>query len=84
LLLRGQTNFVKSLFSLDRVYRPELLLADHAKPEVYRIPLPPNVGDEHRRGSDSLYVHSPRGRKGRAIDPETERFVEEGRTVTTA
>jgi len=82
LLLRGQTNFVKSLFSLDRVYRPELLLADHAKPEVYRIPLPPKVGDEHRSGGDSLYIHASRGRKGRAIDPEAERFVEEGRSVT--
>src|SRR6516162_4924813 len=82
LLLRGQTNFVKSLFSLDRVYRPELLLADHAKPEVYQIPLPPKVGDEHRRGGASLYIHASRGRKGRAIDPEAERFVEEGRSVT--
>jgi hopanoid C-3 methylase HpnR len=82
LLLRGQTNFVKSLFSLDRVYRPELLLADHTKPEVYQIPLPPKVGDEHRCGGDSLYIHASRGRKGRAIDLATERFVEEGRTVT--
>src|SRR5437016_1687138 len=29
LLLRGQTNFVKSLFKLNSVYRPEVLLADH-------------------------------------------------------
>src|SRR5215471_3967006 len=64
LLLRGQTNFVKSLFSLDRVYRPELLLADHAAPVVYEIPEPPGAG-EHRRGAPSLYIHAPRGRKGR-------------------
>src|ERR1700738_807468 len=41
LLLRGQTNFVKSLFKLNSVYRPDALLADHARPVEYQIPLPP-------------------------------------------
>src|SRR5438874_3681737 len=50
LLLRGQTNFVKSLFSLNSVYRPELLLADHAAPVVYSIPLPPKADDQRRGG----------------------------------
>src|SRR5260370_15195664 len=81
LLLRGQTNFVKSLFSLNSVYRPELLLADHAAPVAYQIPLPPKA-DEQRRGGASLYVHGPRGPKGRAIDAATERFVEESRMGT--
>jgi hopanoid C-3 methylase HpnR len=78
LLLRGQTNFVRSLFSLNRVYRPELLLADHAAAVTYEIPLPPGAG-EPRRGAPSLYIHAPRGRKGRSIDAATERFVEETR-----
>jgi hopanoid C-3 methylase len=82
LLLRGQTNFVKSLFSLNSVYRPELLLADHATPVTYEIPLPPRSVDEHRRSGAALYVHAPRGRKGRAIDHATERFVEETRVGT--
>ena len=30
LLLRGRTNFIKSLFAPNSVYRPELLLADRA------------------------------------------------------
>src|SRR5205085_4134060 len=77
LLLRGQTNFVKSLFSLNSVYRPGLLLADHAAPAVYQIPLPPKAADEQRRRGAALYIHAPRGRKGRAVDIETERFVEE-------
>ena len=77
LLLRGQTNFVKSLFSLNSVYRPELLLADHAAPVAYEIPLPPQPID--RPAASSLYIHAPRGRKGRAIDAATERFVEETR-----
>jgi len=83
LLLRGQTNFVKSLFSLNRVYRPELLLADHAAPVAYEIPPPPQRAPERTVGS-SLYVHAPRGRKSRAIDAATERFVEETRMGTAA
>jgi hopanoid C-3 methylase len=82
LVLRGQTNFVKSLFRLGSVYRPELLLADHSAPAVYQIPLPPNATDKHRRDGNSLYIHAPRGRKGRTIDLATERFVEQGRTGT--
>jgi hopanoid C-3 methylase len=82
LLLRGQTNFVKSLFSLNSVYRPELLLADHAAPVVYQIPLPPRTVDEPQRAGRSLYIHAPRGRKGRTIDAATERFVEETRMGT--
>jgi hopanoid C-3 methylase HpnR len=82
LLLRGQTNFVKSLFSVNRVYRPELLLADHEAPTAYQIPLPPQRSDEPRRTAASLYIHAPRGRRGRAIDAATERFVEETRVGT--
>jgi hopanoid C-3 methylase len=76
LLLRGQTNFVKSLFALNRVYRPELLLADHGAPVAYEIPLPPRRTGEEPPAPHSLYIHPPRGRKGRAIDGRTEQFVE--------
>ncbi len=82
LLLRGQTNFVKSLFSLNKVYRPELLLADHAAPVVYEIPLPPKLPQQHQRNTASLYVHAPRGRRSRTIDTATELFVEESRMGT--
>jgi hopanoid C-3 methylase len=76
LLLRGQTNFVKSLFKLNSVYRPELLLADHARPVDYRIPLPPPHETAAPATGRALYVHAPRGRAGRAIDAATERFVD--------
>ncbi|MBV8336191.1 MAG: hopanoid C-3 methylase HpnR, partial [Alphaproteobacteria bacterium] len=76
LLARGRTNFVKSLFALNRIYRPELLLADHAAPVAYEIPLPPRHTGEDRPAAQSLYIHPPRGRKGRAIDRPTEQFVE--------
>src|SRR5438105_4206777 len=87
LLMRGQTNFVKSLFKLNSVYRPEVLLADHMKPVKYEIPLPPPApsGESAKVpvGGRSLYVHAPRGRAGRAIDAATERFVDETRMGAT-
>ena len=76
LLLRGQTNFLKSLFSLDKVYRPELFLADHDAAVAYKIPLP------LRQERVARYVHPPRGRKSRAIERSTERFVEQSRMDT--
>jgi hopanoid C-3 methylase HpnR len=82
LLLRGQTNFVKSMFKMNSVYRPELLLADHARTVDYQIPLPP-VREEKAASGRSLYVHAPRGRAGRAIDAATERFVDETRMGAT-
>jgi hypothetical protein len=80
LALRGQFNFIKSLFMLNRVFRPELLLADHRAPVTYEVPLPPPQDPAHRPSRTGLYIHPPRGRKGRAIDAATERFVEETRT----
>jgi hopanoid C-3 methylase HpnR len=80
-LMRGQTNFLGSLFNLERVFRPEYLLADHQKPVDYQIPLP---GHERARQQGSLYILAPRGRKGRAIDAATERFVDETRMSATS
>jgi len=80
-LMRGQTNFLGSLFNLERVFRPEYLLADHARPVDYQIPLP---GAERARRQGSLYIHAPPGRKGRAIDAATERFVDETRMSTAS
>jgi magnesium-protoporphyrin IX monomethyl ester (oxidative) cyclase len=77
LLLRGQTNFVKSLFKLNSVYRTDLLLNDHARPADYQIPLPPPA--DNKAGGRALYIHAPRGRAGRAIDAATEQFVDETR-----
>src|SRR5579875_1944059 len=79
LAMRGQFNFIKSLFLLNRVFRPELLLADHRAPVKYEVPLPPAQDPSQRPARTGLYIHPPRGRKGRAIDAATERFVEETR-----
>jgi hopanoid C-3 methylase len=82
-LSRGQTNFVKSLFLLDRVFRPQFLLADHASPVAYQIPLPQTAAAGLALDRSALYIHAPRGRKGRAIDGATERFVEDTRMGIT-
>jgi hopanoid C-3 methylase HpnR len=77
LLLRGQTNFVKSMFRLNSVYRPDLLLADHARPVSYELPLPPPpLAADQKLARGALYVHAPRGRASRAIDAATETFVD--------
>ena len=80
LLLRGQTNFVRSLFKFDGVFNTEALLADHRRPVSHEIPLPPPPRSVVK--PSSLYVHAPRGRAGRAIDDRTERFVDETRMGT--
>jgi magnesium-protoporphyrin IX monomethyl ester (oxidative) cyclase len=76
LLLKGQTNFFKMLWKFNSVYNPDRLLADHEMPVRYRMSPPPQ-----RAATDPrlLYVHGAKGRRGRAIDDETERFVEETR-----
>jgi hopanoid C-3 methylase len=44
------------------------------------LPRPAAVGQTPGR---ALYIHPPRGRKGRAIDSATERFVDETRMGAT-
>ncbi|HEX4262211.1 MAG TPA: hopanoid C-3 methylase HpnR [Acetobacteraceae bacterium] len=72
LLARGQTNFLRMLWKFDRVFDPALQMADHARPVRYNLPVPPETRPDRR----ALYVHSPAGRRGRAIDEPTEQFVE--------
>lgn len=73
---RGQTNTLKMLWRFNSVFNPKLQLADHAAPVRYTMspPVHRQVVDPH-----SLYVHPSPGRRGRAIDGETEEFVERTR-----
>jgi magnesium-protoporphyrin IX monomethyl ester (oxidative) cyclase len=50
-------------------------------PVRYEIPLPP----PHREHIDAkaLYIHTPRGRRARAVDSATERFVDLGASQAT-
>jgi len=79
-LLRGQTNFVKMLWKFNSVYNPKLQLADHRRPVTYEMKLPPPP--QETVNPQILYIHSARGRQGRALDDHTERFVDETRTGT--
>lgn len=76
-LLKGQTNFVKMLWKFNSVYDPKLLLADHYKPVQYEMYLPPKP--EEKVDRNTLFIHTPAGRQGRAIDNSTEAFVDETR-----
>jgi len=82
-LLRGHPNFLKSLYLLDKVYRPELLLADHHAPASYEIPLAAGGAASRSPSVAQLYIHPPRGRKGRTIDAATENFVDATRVGST-
>jgi hopanoid C-3 methylase HpnR len=76
-LARGQTNTLKMLWKFNSIYDPALQLHDHAQPVLYEMAPPP----EHRDFPNirSIYVHPPRGRRGRSIDDSTELFVEQTR-----
>ncbi|PPQ35050.1 hopanoid C-3 methylase HpnR [Rhodopila globiformis] len=75
LLLRGQTNFLRTVWKFNSVFNPALQMADHARPVAYELPLPQASLADRR----ALYVHKPAGRRGRALDDATERFVDAGR-----
>jgi hopanoid C-3 methylase len=76
-VLRGQTNFLKSLWKFNRVYNPELQLADHRRPVKYEMKLPsPPQASHNGHGDKLLYIHKAQGRKSRAIDDATEQFVD--------
>ena len=78
LLLRGQTNFIKSLWRFNQVYDPDLLMADHRRPVCYEVPLPPAPRDD--ASGKSLYLHQPPARAPRALDAATERFLDATRS----
>ena len=58
LALRGQTNFIRSMFHFNSVYNPEALLADHRGPVVYELP-PPSVETKPDRALLYVHAHKP-------------------------
>ena len=76
-LARGQTNFIRGIMNYKKVYSVEKMLADHARPVHYELPLPPRQEAVPRAvKAAQLYIHSQRGRAGRSIDDATENFVD--------
>ena len=60
LLLRGQTNFIRSVWKFNSVFNPALQMADHARPAQFELPMPKQRAKPERT---ELYVH--RAQKGR-------------------
>jgi len=57
-LLRGQTNFAKSIWKFNRVYSVKRQLADHARPVTYTMRPPRTLLTAKPKPTD-LYVHFP-------------------------
>jgi hypothetical protein len=58
LLLRGQTNFVKSLWKFNSVYNPDRQYGDHSRPMTYAMRPPAAPGSPRPRPAE-LYIHAP-------------------------
>jgi hypothetical protein len=67
--MRGQTNFIRSIWRFNSVFDPRIQMADHARPLKYELRLP----EPRQRAA---YIHAPIGRSKRALDARTESFVE--------
>jgi hopanoid C-3 methylase HpnR len=76
-LARGQTNSLKMLWKFSSVYDPQLQLADHQRPIRYELEPPPEPQD--LVDPKSIYVHPANGHRGRVLDEETQRFVNQTR-----
>jgi magnesium-protoporphyrin IX monomethyl ester (oxidative) cyclase len=83
-VLRGRTNLLRGIMNYKKVYNVERMLADHAQPVRYELPLTQRHAADGGTARDpqrpELYIHAQRGRAGRSIDDSTERFVEATRT----
>src|SRR5262249_52971594 len=76
-LVRGQTNFMRGIMNYNKVYNVEKMLPDRARPVHYELPVSPRpeTNAPTARAAE-LYIHAHRGRRGRSIDDDTERFVD--------
>jgi len=68
---------MRGIMNYNKVYNVEKMLADHARPVHYELPLPPRPETNAPTARTSqLYIHAPRGRASRSIDDSTERFID--------
>ena len=73
-LLKGQTNFLRSMRKFRTAYNAEQLLADHQRPISYELRIPEAPKD--KINSKSLYLHDRRSTGRSDIDKATADFVE--------
>jgi hypothetical protein len=68
---------MRGIMNYNKVYDVEKMLADHARPVHYELPLSPRREmNTPTARAHQLYIHANRGRAGRSIDDATERFVD--------
>ena len=72
-LLRGQTNFVTSLWKFNSVFNAQQQMTDHAQPVRYELSR--CDGAAINADKRTLYIHQPPTRRGRVLDEATQRFV---------
>jgi hypothetical protein len=79
-LAHGQINFMRGIMRYNKTYNLDNMLAAHARPVHYELPISalPEKNAPAAKATQ-LYIHTPRGRKGRSIDESTEHFVDETR-----
>jgi magnesium-protoporphyrin IX monomethyl ester (oxidative) cyclase len=65
-LARGQINFIRGIMKYKKVYNVEKMLADHARPVRYELPL--RAEGNVPISGPSLYIHAHRGRADRRIE----------------
>jgi len=70
LLAKGQTNFVRMLWRFNKVYHPELQLADHRRPVEYEMRLPA-ASDNGKVNPRTLYVLQPDTTPPAPVTPAT-------------
>jgi hopanoid C-3 methylase len=82
-LMRGQTNFLRSIFLYPSIFSLKKMLDDHSRPVTYKMSPRPSLWQgapkEPVAKVPGFYIHAPKGRAGRHIDVSTEKFVDSTR-----
>jgi hopanoid C-3 methylase HpnR len=73
-MMHGGFNVFRMFWNFPKVYNPELQLADHRQKIKYEMHLPP--APVEKVDPALLYIHAGHGRHGRALDEESEHFVD--------
>jgi hopanoid C-3 methylase len=79
-LLHGQINFPRGIMNYNKVYSLEKMLADHARPVRYELPVSARPRTDAPVGkAHDLYIHAHRHRSGRGSEGPAERRVDKAR-----
>jgi radical SAM superfamily enzyme YgiQ (UPF0313 family) len=75
-LMRGQTNFLRSIFLCLSIFSQKKMLDDHSRPMTYKMSPRPSpwqgTPKQPVAKAPGFYIHAPKGRAGQHIDVSTE------------